>query len=161
MSMEIGPIYHPDTLVRYCLLAMIVFPFASIPLLKWKPRMHLGYFFLPLILGAILLFHGIYSASVALAINGQRSWLVMAAAIAEAILSLFFGAGSAFATALLQIRSRRRGLSIVLAVSAAIMLACWAAGNHYLRIARTGQCGYGAASSMVTAAITSAPARTP
>ena len=148
MTMEIGPIYHPGPLVRYCVLAMMVFPFASIAILKWKPRMHLGYFFLPLILGLMLLVYSIYDATGSAAAGRPLSPSVMSAAITDAVMSLFFGAGSSFGTALLQIRSRRRGLIAVLAVSAAVMVGCWATVSHYMRIAREGPA-------------TSSPARTP
>lgn len=136
--MELGPIYHPGPVARYCILAMIVFPFASIALLKWKPQIRLGYFFLPMILGAFLLCFTIYDTKLALALYGRPSKVVMAAGIAEGIFGLFFGAGSTFATALFQIRSRRRGLGWVMAVSAVVMIACWATANHFIRIARTG-----------------------
>jgi hypothetical protein len=149
MSMEFSPIYHPGPLVRYCLLAIMVFPFASIAVLKWKPRMPLGYFFLPLILGALLVGYTLYEATLSAPLTGRPSRIAMSAAIADAVMSLFFGAGSSFGTALLQIRSRRRGLIAVLAVSAAVMVGGWAVVNHYIRIAR------GASAS------TSSPARTP
>lgn len=120
------------------MLALMVFPFASFPLLKWKPRMHLAYFFIPLIGGAILLGYGLYEARMSMAVGRPPSRIIMSAAIAEGIMFVFFGAGSTFGTALLQIRSRRRGLAGVMAVSVFVMIACWATMSHFIRIARTG-----------------------
>jgi hypothetical protein len=139
VTMEFQHMYvHPPDWARYGMLALIVFPFVSFPLLKWKPRIHLAYFFIPLIAGAILLSYGLYDARMSMAVGRPPSQIMMSAAIAEGIMFLFFGAGSTFGTALLQIRSRRRGLGWVMAVGVLVMIACWATMNHYIRIARTG-----------------------
>jgi hypothetical protein len=133
MTWSSGLFHHPPLGVGCGILLLLAFPFVSLAILHHRPFLPVSFFYTPLLIGFPIAAWSLYAAFRGAALAGNWTFDGFAWGIAEAIAAIGWGAASSFASALFNLRVRRRAMYPVFPITLGLVVASWAGVRLVLR----------------------------
>lgn len=117
--------HHPPLGIGCGLLLLIFFPVISLAILKQRPFLPVIFFYTPLLISLPIAAYSMYWNLRGASLAGSWTFDAVRWGIAEAIAAIGYGAASSFATALFNLRVRRRALYPVFPITLAVAIVSW------------------------------------